>query len=106
VSDTAAILQRIKDTVQANEPGATVILYGSYARGDQRPDSDIDVLILVDREKEEISWDEKVDIIYPLSRVEMDAGIPITPVVYSRKAWSHHKHTPYLENVNREGVLL
>lgn len=32
----------------------TVILYGSYARGDFRPDSDIDILILVDLSDDEI----------------------------------------------------
>ena len=26
-----------------------IILYGSYARGDFRPDSDVDIMILVDR---------------------------------------------------------
>lgn len=31
-----------------------VILYGSYARGDFRPDSDIDIMILVDLADEEI----------------------------------------------------
>ena len=28
-----------------------VILYGSYARGDFRPDSDIDVMVLVDTDR-------------------------------------------------------
>ncbi len=32
----------------------TVILYGSYARGDFKPDSDIDIMILVDMLEQEI----------------------------------------------------
>ena len=32
----------------------TIILYGSYARGDFRPDSDIDIMILVDLSDDEI----------------------------------------------------
>ena len=58
--DKRYILQLIKDSVQQTEPGATLILYGSYARGDEREDSDIDILILVDRDKEKITWDEKL----------------------------------------------
>ena len=36
-----------------------VILYGSYARGDFRPDSDIDVMVLVDTDREGVSALEK-----------------------------------------------
>ncbi len=45
------ILAKIKNTVLSIEPDATVILYGSFARGDNRSDSDMDILILVDKEK-------------------------------------------------------
>ena len=44
------IFQQIKKSVLANEPGATLILYGSYAWGDFKADSDIDILVLIDKE--------------------------------------------------------
>jgi len=31
-------------------PDATIILYGSFARGDHRADSDIDLLILLNQD--------------------------------------------------------
>ena len=48
--DKNHIIQLIKSSVLATEPNATVVLYGSYARGDNREDSDIDLLILVDND--------------------------------------------------------
>ena len=54
------ILKRIKNSVSSTAPNAILIVYGSYARGDFRPDSDIDLLILLDKEK--ISYEEKISI--------------------------------------------
>lgn len=44
---TQILLHRIRDTIHGIEPAARIILYGSRARGDARPDSDWDLLILL-----------------------------------------------------------
>ena len=43
-----------------------IILYGSYARGEQRENSDVDIMILADMEPEEVSYyaDKAFDIAY------------------------------------------
>ncbi|BCU69753.1 nucleotidyltransferase domain-containing protein [Stygiolobus caldivivus] len=41
-------LKGVKDSVLEKDPGAKVLLFGSFVRGDFRPDSDIDVLIISD----------------------------------------------------------
>ena len=46
--ESKVLLQRIKEIVYAIEPSAQIFLYGSRARNDERPDSDWDILILVD----------------------------------------------------------
>lgn len=106
MGDKQYILQMIKERVRETEPGAILILYGSYARGEEREDSDIDVLILIDREKEKLTWDEKMEIVYPVNKIELETGAMISPVVYSKKGWANHRATPYYENVNREGVVI
>jgi uncharacterized protein len=100
------ILQLIKRSVVDTAPGAVLILYGSYARGDENVDSDIDLIILVDAEKERISHSEKIRVTYPLYEIEFQTGKVISPIVYSKKAWANHLVTPFYENILNEGVVL
>jgi predicted nucleotidyltransferase len=85
------------------EPKATLILYGSYARGDYRSDSDIDILILLDKDK--ITYEDQKRISSPLYRIELETGILISPNFYSKNEW-RKRITPFFENVSREGILL
>ena len=99
------ILSRIKQIVNGIEPLATVILFGSFARGDNKKYSDIDILILVDKDK--LSYSDEKRIKYPLYDLEFDTGKVISPVVFSRKDWeTRHSITPFYKNIKREGVLL
>lgn len=102
---TASILKRVKDSIRATDPGATVILYGSYARGDNRPDSDMDILVLLDKDK--ITIDDRMRIAYPLYHIELEADIHISPVFRAKKLWeTRHSITPFYQNVTREGIAL
>lgn len=104
MKDTANILQLIKKSVTGTEPGATVILYGSYARGDFNEDSDIDILVLLDKER--ATMDDWKKVISSLSAISLDHGVYVSPYVSSKKAWAGHRANPFYENVNREGIQL
>lgn len=98
-------MSRVKATVSETEPTATLILFGSYARGDHNQNSDLDLLILVDQEK--VTMTDRTRITYPLYDIEFDTGILISPMVYSKKDWESRKgKTPFHENVLREGKVL
>jgi predicted nucleotidyltransferase len=66
------ILQQIKGAIGKVEPHATVILYGSYARGDVNNNSDIDLLVLLDKDK--ITRDDERKIFDPLYDIEFPQG--------------------------------
>jgi len=98
------IIKRIKNKVHSIDPSAKVILYGSYARGDFNENSDIDLLILVDKKK--ITSEDERKLSYPLYDIEFDTGVIISPLVYSKKEWENRRVTPFSENVNKEGIRL
>jgi predicted nucleotidyltransferase len=81
-----------------------LILYGSYARNEQDPESDIDIMILVD-ENEEIlrKYRRKVvDIMTELS-LKYDKLISLTREPYSRY-YEYLDVLPYFRNIYDEGV--
>jgi len=99
------IVQSIRTVLQQVAPDATSILFGSEARGEARKDSDIDVLVLLDKEK--ITLHDRQEITYPLYDIELDTGIIISPQVFSKKQWeSRLSFTPFYHNVMNEGIVL
>ena len=99
------ILKRIKKLVHSANPDATVILFGSYSRGDESQNSDLDILILLN--KKNITRDEETRITYPLYDLEFETGKIISPIVLSKTKWKNrHKITPFYENVLQEGTVL
>jgi predicted nucleotidyltransferase len=83
-----------------------IILYGSYARGDYREDSDIDIMILLDISDLEIKeyFEMLVDMTFDFN---MDHDTDIKPIA---KNESHFRkwvlNYPFYANINREGVIL
>ena len=90
------ILHHIAEAMRNIAPTAQTIVYGSEARGDARPDSDIDLLILLDDQEE---------LRRPLSELEAQTGVAINALVVLRRVWEQ-LISPFTINVTREGIAL
>ena len=101
---TQHISQLIRHYINAIDPKADVILYGSRARGDERPDSDWDILVLTDYSVDLITERKFRDKLYDL---ELETGEPLSMFVYSKNDWrTKQRITPFYENVTQEGVRI
>lgn len=84
----------------------TIILYGSYARGDFKRDSDIDIMILVDLTDQEIKEKGRT-----LSNVtfeyDFNYDLTIMPIVKNINHFNKWLRAyPFYYNVKKEGVEL
>lgn len=85
---------------------AKVIVYGSYARGDYRDNSDVDIMILVKMSDEEIRT-VKNDIYDLAFDVEMSTGIELSPVIKNEEQYEYWVDTlPFYRNVRDEGICV
>jgi hypothetical protein len=103
-SGTSFSATLIRHYINAIDPKADVILYGSRARGDERPDSDWDILILTDYSVDLITERKFRNKLYDL---ELETGEPLSIFVYSKNDWqTKQRITPFYENVTQEGVRI
>lgn len=99
------IVQQIKQKIMETEPTATTILYGSEARGDARPDSDIDLLILLEGDQRDLHRESELS--GALYDIELSSGVLISPMIMLRKQWDNRPFkTPFYVNVMNEGIRL
>ena len=86
-----------------------VVLYGSYARGEQNQAgkySDVDIMILVDLDKERIIEAEKEAFDYTFN-LGLMYNIIFSPIIENIETYlSGAMFIPFYKNVKREGIIL
>ena len=93
-----ALLKRFPNRIKK------IILYGSYARGDTNPDSDIDILIIVDNS----DWEfiEQIGEISWEIQFKYDFKIFISEMIYTQADFKKDKNHLFVRNVQHDGIEL
>lgn len=81
-----------------------VRLFGSVARGTDTPESDIDILVLVEKDDRDIS-DAIMDIVVDIN---LEYDVVITPIIITGSHYANplFRETAFFHNLESEGVSL
>ena len=101
----ADFLRQIKRAVHEVEPGADLWLFGSYARGDARPESDWDVFVLLD---DPVDSDRRNQLRDRLHTLELKEGEAISSRIYNREEWNSEprRSSSFAQNVRDDAIAL
>ena len=77
-------------------------LFGSFARGDERADSDVDLFVEVKAEAEKARVQDAIDQVR--ARVWIRFGNPVSALVYSRAETRRPKNPALMSSIDREGI--
>jgi len=99
------LLRDFKQVITALVPDATILLYGSRARGNPAPQSDYDLIILTEQQVPPEIATRLQDAIYDF---ELDRQAVLSVLFYLRGEWDAPRTLamPFRRRVEEEAVLL
>jgi len=95
----------LRDVVRRYVPDATLLLYGSVARGEQTPESDYDVLVIT---PDKLSGASEATLHRAVYELGLDRDAVISLFLSTKDEWEQPitKVTPYYQNVTSEGIAI
>ena len=99
------VLDRFKDLLKERLPQHQIIMFGSRARGDAEPYSDMDIIVIIDGMVDEAAREWVSDCAWEAGYVQ---GLVIVPVIFSRTQWEQGaaRHSLLAQAVASEGIPL
>ena len=80
----------------------SICLYGSKARGDSQPESDIDVLIIAQDDDDQLQYDISTEA----ARISIDCDVILGPLVIGVPRWEEMRGFTLYRNVARDAAGL
>ncbi|MBQ6885460.1 MAG: nucleotidyltransferase domain-containing protein [Clostridia bacterium] len=103
-----SILQKFEQEAKAifGDRLVSIVLFGSYARGDFDEESDIDILILADMSSEELSsYRGRIDTL--CGDLLWEYGIVVSAIEKDVETYSKYSNIlPFYKNIEQEGVKI
>ena len=102
-SNIQKILKKLKKELMQiyGDQVHSILLYGSRARGEERPDSDIDILVVL---KNDFNYSEMLRLSSNVAAsISLENDVVISRAFVSKEQFEH-RQTPFLMNVRREAV--
>ncbi|MBM3495044.1 MAG: hypothetical protein FJX72_12105 [Armatimonadetes bacterium] len=101
----AHVLQRVQGAVRRHAPAASVVVYGSTARGARTDESDYDVLVVTPSPMDK-STDEAIQ--RDVYAIELDLAVVVSLVCPAAAQWNSAlmSATPFRRAVEAEGIRL
>jgi predicted nucleotidyltransferase len=96
------ILENIRTLKRQILPNDRMILFGSQARGDARPDSDWDLLVVVNSNSTNL--DDEIKYSYPFTKLGWTYNIDFNVLLYSENDWKKRNFMPFYKNVLKDGI--
>lgn len=103
--DTKALNELVEGILAIfNNQVMRIVLYGSYARGTNTSESDVDVALLLNGKLNDNTEDKLSDLLVDLN-LKYDRVFSVIDIDYAVfKKWE--KVTPLYRNMNKEGIIL
>ena len=103
--DTKALNKLVEGILAIfNNQVMRIVLYGSYARGTNTSESDVDVGLLLNGKLNDNTEDKLSDLAVDLN-LKYDRVLSVIDIDYAVfKKWE--KVTPFYRNMNKEGIIL
>jgi predicted nucleotidyltransferase len=96
------IIKEIQTLKRQILPNEKVMLFGSQARGDAQPDSDWDLLVVINKNDSE--YTDYQNYGYPFAKIGLNYGAHISTKVFTTKDWEKGRSFPFYKNVMHEGL--
>ena len=109
INDNKAYIPKILESLKKINP-LKVILFGSYAYGVPHEDSDIDLIIVLNKKGMAKSYKERKEnkTIVAGKLLDIEEQVPLDTLVYTIDEWEYflNNNSSFSKLINQKGILL